>query len=225
MAGLADCADPDIPSAARPLCPRGHEVGWSPSHYIWGVSTVTRRFPGGPDRSDRHANALLGQFAFAVIRDQPLTYTWTVTKDVGRVFLTDGGTQAGDLLHLPSEAAIARDNTIHAEVSRAYIGGSPESRVQFPASLFRYYRYVTTPGWLTMLLLLVSIAAIGRQAIRRRRRSQARHTWDIVLLSGSALAVTAGAIATVASDYRYLLVVLPLLVVGGTLALDDLVPE
>jgi hypothetical protein len=37
------------------------------------------------------------------------------------------------------------------------------------------------------------------------------------------LAVTAGAVATVQTDYRYLLVALPLLVCGGALAFDDLI--
>lgn len=227
VAGLADCSDPDIPTAARSLCPVGSERGWSPSHYIWGASTVTRRFPGGPAGSDRRANALLGQFAFAVIRDQPVTYGWTMTKDIGRVFLTDGGTQASDLLGLPSEPAIARDNAAHAQIRRAYIAASPQSRVQFPASLFRLYRYVTTPGWLTMFLLLVSPAAVVRAVARRcrgRRPPPSAHTWEIVLLTGSTFAVTAGAVATIQVDYRYLLVVLPLLAAGGALALDDLLP-
>jgi hypothetical protein len=225
VAGFADCADHDIPAAARPLCPRGQEVGWSPSHYIWGVSAVRRRFPGGPAGSDQNANGLLGRFALAVIRDQPITYTWTVGKDVGRVFLTDGGTSASDLLRPPSEQTVAKDNAAHGGISRAYLADSAASRVQFPAGLFDSNRYVTTPGWLTTLLLLVSVAAVAWRALGRRRSTRASHTWEIVLLTGSAFASTAGAIATVASDYRYLLVVLPLLVVGGALGLDDLIPE
>jgi len=190
VAGFADCADADIPKDARDLCPPNAERGWSPSHYIWGRSVATERFPGGPPTHNDRANTQLGGFAFAVIRDQPVTYAWTVTKDVGRVFLTDGGTQASDLLsYAPHDPNVAQ-------------------------SIFRAYRYVTVPGWLTMLLLLSSIAAVARH----RRQ----HTWDIVLLSGSALAITAGAVATVQTDYRYLLSALPLLACGGALALDDL---
>jgi hypothetical protein len=118
------------------------------------------------------------------------------------VFLTDGGTQASDLLgYAPPNPTLAQ-------------------------SVFRAYRYVTVPGWLTMLLLLSSIAAVARNALRRNQRADPAerrgHTWDIVLLSGSALAITAGAVATVQADYRYLLSALPLLACGGALALDDL---
>ncbi len=197
VAGFANCADPHIPAEARSLCPVGVERGWYPSHYIWGRSVVTRRFPGGPSARNDRASALLERFAFAVIRDQPLTYAWTVSKDVGRLFLTDGGTQAADLLR------------------------SPPDHDRIAATLFRIYRYVTVPGWLTMLLLVASVAAIVLRIVRRDPTRQ-RQTWAIVLLSGSALAVTAGAVATVDADYRYLLVALPLLACGGALAGDDL---
>jgi hypothetical protein len=70
-------------------------------------------------------------------------------------------------------------------------------------------------------VLVASVAAIVLRIVRRDPTRQ-RHTWATVLLSGSALAVTAGAVATVDADYRYLLVVLSLLTCGGALAADDL---
>ena len=83
-----------------------------------------------------------------------------------------------------------------------------------PAGAVRSYRSaIHVPRPLLALLALASMAALVLRTTARR---------EVLLLAGSGLALVLGTAATAGFGLRYLLPSVPLLAVGGTLALRDL---
>jgi hypothetical protein len=69
------------------------------------------------------------------------------------------------------------------------------------------------PRPLLALLVLISAPAIGRGTRARK---------EILLLTGSGMALVMGTAATAGFGIRYLLPAVPLMAIGGTLAICDL---
>lgn len=217
VAGFADCAGAGIALAARPLCEtaaqrRSHPD--DPSWYVWFANSPAVRLFGGTEgggRSPRHANAVLGAFARRIVLNQPLDLLSAVSGDVLRYF-TPGATPFLDTRSATSLPASAEDEWVFPKVRRRYLP-AVDPRVQSPATLVRAYRRVIhVPRPVLALLALASLAALALR-VRMRR--------EVFLLSGSGLALIVGTAATAGFGLRYLLPAVPLLAIGGTLAIRD----
>ena len=225
VAGFANCSDPDIPVAARPLCPRGRQRGQSPDWYVWRLqSPANRMFPAGATSFGGRANSLLRSFAVAVIRDQPATYVNTIVNDTRLYFNTGSSVNNGGgywTLMLPTAQESEVSGVFAQKMREEYTTGT-WPHVQFPASLMRgYERAVHSQGWLLEVLAVAWIVAMlstliprGRRILRRRR--------EVFLLGGSALALMVGTVATVNYNPRFVLPAIPFLLGSGGLLLTDL---
>ncbi len=218
VAGFADCQGAGIASDARPLCETAAQRASHPDASIWYLfdpaSPAVRMF-GPISRSvaqQRRSDSILGQFALRIALHQPLTTASTVGLDFLRFF--EPGAAAFD----DSTGATVLPATASAEYIDDYalVQYVPTVRlsVHHPSGLLRSYGSVMhVPRPLLALLAIASIAAIALRLPQRR---------EVLLLSGSALALLAGTAATAGFAQRYLLCAVPLLAIGGTLALLQL---
>jgi hypothetical protein len=219
VAAFADCSGAGIPTAERPLCEssaqrQSHPS--SPTWYIWdGSSPASRLFHGGHQtrQTQEHANKILDSFAHKILLHHPLKYASVVGGDVLRYF-TPGATPFNDAVSatsLPRTAAAEPKN----EPDRRRVIPSVHPAVRAPAGLVRAYRaLIHVPRPVLALLALASLAAL---ALRLRARR------ELLLLAGAGLALVIGAAATAGFGLRYMLPAVPLLGIGGSLALGDLV--
>jgi hypothetical protein len=217
-AGFADCAGLKIPRVERPLCEtraQRHSHPDAPTWYIWdGSSPAARLFHGGHQtrQVQERANRVLGAFARRIIVHQPLEYLSTVGTDIVNYF-DPGATpfnDAGSATSLPIRAAA---EPVNDQVRRRVL---PDTRptVESPAGVVRSYRAaVHLPRPLLALLVLISALAMGFR-VRARR--------EILLLTGSGMALMVGTAATASFGIRYLLPAVPLMAIGGFLAAWDL---
>jgi Dolichyl-phosphate-mannose-protein mannosyltransferase len=217
VAGFADCAGAGIALAARPLCETAAQRSShpdDPSWYVWFAHSPAVRLFGGPEGggpSPGHSNAMLGAFARQIVLNQPLDVLTAVSGDVLRYF-TPGATPFLDARSATSLPASAEDEWVFPNVRRRYLP-AVHPRVRSPATLVRAYRRVIhVPRPLLALLALASLAALALRVPIRR---------EVLLLSGSGLALIVGTAATAGFGLRYLLPAVPLLAIGGTLALRD----
>jgi hypothetical protein len=218
VAGFADCQGAGTPSNARPLCETAAQRASHPDASVWYLfdpaSPAVRMF-GPISRSvatQRHSDSVLSQFALRITLHQPLTVVSTITLDFLRFF--EPGAAAFD----DSTGATVLPTAASAEYVDQYALNQyvPAVRLSVhpPSRLLRSYRSVIhVPRPLLALLAIASIAAIALRLPQRR---------EVVLLSGSALALLAGTAATAGFAQRYLLCAVPLLAIGGTLALLQL---
>lgn len=219
VAGFADCAGAAIPAGERALCEttaqrRSHPD--SPTWYIWvGSSPAARLFHGGHQtrETQEHANTILSAFARRIILHQPLGYARAVADDALRYF-TPGATPFNDAFSatsLPASAAAEPRN----ERDRQRVLPTVRPAVRSPAGLVRAYRDVIhLPRPALALLAVVSLIAVALRMVTRK---------EVLLLAGSGLALVVGTAATAGFGLRYLLPAVPLLGVGGSLALWALV--
>jgi hypothetical protein len=217
-AGFADCAGLKIPRVERPLCEtraQRHSHPDAPTWYIWdGSSPAARLFHGGHQtrQVQERANRVLGAFARRIIVHQPLAYISVVGTDIVNYF-NPGATpfnDAGSATSLPVRAAA---EPVNDQVRHRVL---PDIRptVQSPAGFVRSYRgAVHLPRPLLALLVLSSALALGLR-VRARR--------EILLLTGSGMALVVGTAATASFGIRYLLPAVPLMAIGGFLAAWDL---
>jgi hypothetical protein len=218
VAAFADCSGAGITKAERPLCEssaqrRSHPG--SPTWYIWdGSSPAAKLFHGGHQtrQTQEHANKILDSFAHRILFHHPLKYASVVGGDVLRYF-TPGAAPFNDAISatsLPRNAAAEPKN----EPDRRRVLPSVHPAVRAPAGLVRAYRaLVHAPRPVLALLALASLAAL---ILRLRARR------ELLLLAGAGLALVIGAAATAGFGLRYMLPAVPLLGIGGSLALGDL---
>ena len=219
VAGFADCAGAGIPHAERPLCEtsaqrRSHPD--SPTWYIWdGSSPAIKMFDGGHQsrQVQERANRVLGAFARRVIVHQPLDYLSAVATDVAHYF-TPGATPFNDAVSATSLPASAAAEPVNERVRHQILPGVRPS-IGSPAGFLRSYRQVIhVPRPLLAVLVLVS--AVGLVIGVRARR-------EILLFTGSGVALLAGTAATAGFGIRYLLPTVPLTAIGGAIAAWELV--
>jgi 4-amino-4-deoxy-L-arabinose transferase-like glycosyltransferase len=216
IAPIADCRGVDISREARPLCPpaktrEDHGSSW----YQWDPSSPARRLYGYSPPPE--ANQVLREFALAIIRAHPFEYAETVTRDFLGYFDPRGG--AVDLaLTLPT----GPNYEFSSHPIRPWVFPGLRTSVHEPASLMRAYSArIHTPRLFVGLAALV--AAIGLVvAAFRRPGAPVPHRHEIFLLLGMALALIVVPVVTIELLVRYLLPAVPLLLMGGTLAVADL---
>jgi hypothetical protein len=219
VAGFANCAGAGIVPDARFLCETPAQRAGHPDAPDWYIfdsgSRAVRRFGsyGSQSRPGVNSNATLAAFARRIILHQPLEYLDAVTSDLLRYF-TPGATAYADSVSATALPHTAAAEMIVPVVKRRYLP-SVHPQVRAPASLVRAYRGVIhVPRPVIALLALASLAALALRLPARR---------EVLLLSGSGLALIVGVAATAGFGIRYLLPAVPLLALGGSVATRDLV--
>jgi hypothetical protein len=223
---IADCGNADIPRDARPLCARNaRDRREGAAYHIWNADGPARRVFGGMSRdADEQArsNEILRDFAFAIIRDRPGTYTELVWDDFTRYFDADAGSRGNSDLavQLPQFGRLVGNNEIARD--RWFPGFVPH--VQPPAKRMRdYHETFHTPRPVMGALALAAVAALlVSAAAALLRRAPLPRRREVFLLSGAALAMLLGTAATSEFVLRYLIPVIPFIVVGGIAACADL---
>jgi hypothetical protein len=218
VAAVADCAGAGVPGAQRPLCestPQRRSHPDSPTWYIWdGSSPAARLFHGGHQtrETQEHANRVLAAFARRIIVHQPLDYIRLVGGDALRYF-TPGATPFNDAVSATSLPATAGAEPRN-ERDRRRVLPTVHPAVRSPAGLVRAYRDpIHVPRPVLALLALTALVAVALRTAKRK---------EVLLLAGSGLALVLGAAATAGFGMRYLLPAVPLLGIGGSLAVRDL---
>ena len=224
---IADCGNADIPREARPLCARNErDRREGAGYHIWNADGPARRVFGGMSRDSRaqeRSNEILGDFAWAIIRERPGRYAELVWDDFLRYFDDDEASRGNSDLavQLPQFGRLVGLNAVARD--RWFPGFTPHVRP--PAKRVRdYHETVHTPRPLMGVLALAAVVALLVSAVAAllRRRPLPRRR-EVFLLSGAALAMLLGTAATSDFVLRYLIPVVPLLVCGGVAAGADLV--
>jgi hypothetical protein len=179
-----------------------------------GGSPAARLFHGGHQtrQVQARANHILSDFARRVIAHQPLQYLDAAASDFVRYF-EPGVTPFNDAI---SATALPRTASAEASSPRVRRRVLPDLHptVSSPASFLRSYRSaIHVPRPVLALLAIASLLAVLLRTAARRQ---------VLLLSGAGLLMLAGTAATAGFGLRYLLPSVPLLAIGGGLALRDL---
>jgi hypothetical protein len=223
---IADCRGADVPAEARPLCDRtARDRREGAAFHIWNADGPARRLFGGmssdPAVQDR-SNRVLREFALAIIRDRPGEYANLVWDDFMRYFDPSAASRGNsDLaITLPERARLVRRN---AQARDRWFPGY-EPRIREPAALMRDYQdRARTPRRLLGLLALAALAALALALVSRRLGlGELPRRREVLLLTGSGLAMLLGTAATSEFVVRYMIPAVPLLVCGGVAALADL---
>jgi hypothetical protein len=223
VAQIADCSRFTPPTGTQSLCETRAERGaHRPVYYLWNPNSPARR-KFGDVSSDRVANDRLRSFARAAVKADPGSYAGVVASDFASYFVPGRASPAA------SDAAITfpeRPRTeppfMNVTLRDAYEPGY-DPAVHAPAGALRAYaRVAHAPRWLLAIAALAALAArVG--SVLARGRGCFRRAPEVLLFSGSALLMLAGATATSAFVVRYVVPLAPLLLVGGAVAAADLV--
>jgi hypothetical protein len=218
VAGFAVCPAAGIPSTERALCETARQRAAHPgaaTWYIWdGSSPAVRLFHGGHQNREvqERANRTLRGFADRIIEHQPLDYADATFSDVLRYF-TPGATPFNDSISATSLPRTSADEASSQRVRRRVLPHVHPS-VNPPAGILRSYRNVVhVPRPVLALLVVAALAALLLRTPSRR---------EILLFAGSGVLVIIGTSGTAGFGLRYLLPAVPLLAIGGAVALNDL---
>ena len=230
VAELADCGRFSPPSGTAALCPTGtigdpDGSGDPAAYYQFSPYSPARRtfgdLYGAPAEERLHANSRLRDFALAAIEDRPLRFTGLVAAETLRFFRPGEMSRVAaydEPILFPEDP---RPVEAVAEGAREAYAPGYVPRAGAPArTLAAYGRLLHTPRWLVGLLVLATLAALVACA-SARWRPVLRHRRASFLLVGSALALLVGSALT-HFEPRYLVPVVPLVLVGGGLAVWDL---
>jgi hypothetical protein len=223
VAEIGSCTGVDVPAAGRALCRRtARDSREGAAFHLWSPEGSAHRafgrLTGDPERKQR-LNAIMRDHALAIIRARPLTYAGMVASDFLRYF--EPGVESryvsDSALSLPASGALMQ---LDPRVKRSFFP-EVESRVHEPAGLVRtYHRVVHTPRWLLgCLIVLVTFGLLLPVFTRGRMRMP--HWREILLLTGTSIAILIGATATSEFVLRYLVPVAPLILAGGVAASVD----
>jgi hypothetical protein len=216
-AALADCTRFEPPAGTAPLCePSGHAER-PPVFYVWAPESPAQRLYGhvGAPGSDDP----LRDFAVATVRSRPLAFAGRVGEDLLRYADPGAASPGGSdgAITLPEEPR-TQPGWLDVEARDAYVPGY-EPEVSPPAGLARAYAGAIR---FPRPLLVVLVALPPALAVVALRRRPARWLPEVALLSGSGVALVAGATLTSAFVVRYMVPALPLLVAGAALAIAAL---
>jgi len=217
VAGFADCNGLKLEAAARPLCESEAQRASHPSApdwYIWSPSPAQRLFKPATESisSVASTNAVLSSFSDTIIRQQPLAFVDATLSDFARYF-TPGATAYGDAISATSLPLSARAEARDPAARKRDLPGL-RLAVRSPAGLVRRYRSIIhVPRPVLALLALAAVLALLTRVPARR---------EILLLSGSGLALLLGTSATGGFALRYLVPAVPLLAIGGAIALTQI---
>jgi hypothetical protein len=213
VAGFADCDGVKLETAARPLCEsvsqRAAHPG-APDWYIWGPSPARRLFNPAHESISSIAptNAILSSFSDTILRQQPLAFADATLSDFARYF-TPGATAYGDAVSATSLPLSAHAEATAPATRRRYLPGLRVS-VRSPSGFVRRYRSIVhVPRPVLALLALAALLALLRRVPARR---------EILLLAGTGVLLLLGTAATGGFALRYLIPAVPLLAIGGSMA-------
>jgi hypothetical protein len=227
-AHAADCVTLKLPADERPLCP-------TPAQALhFGVDGLVNSLMSPRVEYDP-VNVRLGveedtiplqrQFAYAVIKQQPMRVIGDITRDSIKIFALTRNTVNGDTLikrwqfqnvYPTFPPGITLTGSSSASNLFASAGGGGPARVDRPAAIvLRFYQLNGgyTPGPLFLLALLAGIAGIFTSG---RRRDPNNLGLACLLVTGSAVAVLLGA-DLYEFSWRYQLPALVTLPVAGAL--------
>jgi hypothetical protein len=217
VAGFADCNGMKIEPAARGLCETSAQRAshpTAPDWYIWGPSPAQRLFHPGTQSIAQVAltNRVLESFSRTMIVHHPLDFVDATLSDFVRYFTPDA---------VPYNDAVSATSLPRSPAHEAHSAATQQRdlpglklHVRSPAGFVRAYRGVLhVPRPLLALLALAALLAVWRRVPARR---------EIFLLAGSAVMILLGTAATGGFALRYLLPAVPLLAIGGGLALAQL---
>ncbi len=217
VAGFADCDGITLGPQARKLCETpaqraGHPD--APDWYIWGPSPAQRLFDPAnqPASAVGPTNQVLESFSRTMIRHHPFSFVTVTLADFARYFTPDA-TPYNDAV---SATSLPRTAATEATSPTTQQRDLPALRVAVrgPESFMRSYRRILhVPRPVLALLALASLLAVCLRVPARR---------EIFLLAGSAVIVLLGTAATGGFALRYLLPAVPLLAIGGSLAVAQL---
>ncbi len=217
VAGFADCTGIRLEPEAQRLCEtRAQRAGHpsAPDWYIWGPSPAQRLFH--PDTQSiaevAPTNRVLESFSRTMIVHHPLDFADAALSDFLRYF-TPGAVPYNDAVSATSLPRSPRAEARSAATQRRDLPGL-RLRVRSPAGFVRAYRGVVhVPRPVLALLALAALAAVCLRVPGRR---------EIFLIAGGAVMILLGTAATGGFALRYLLPAVPLLAIGGSVALAQL---
>ena len=212
-APFADCTRFDPPAGTRVLCeqtPPDSRPGGN--HYAWVAGPARRQF-GGPPIGDE----VVGRFARAAIRAQPLDYLEAVGTDLVR-YVAPGFNARPDSGHLPGDSRFPpSDRSAEGQVLGALepLYGPQRLDVRSGSDLLEAWSGVVRLHGALIALLLVGALAAGVVLRGPPRRAA---------LALGAVSVAMLAVPALISEYshRYAVPLAPLLAVCAALAADAL---
>ena len=213
VSSFADCAQLEVPTRLRPLCPTGPPAKRAdPDWYVWSANS--------PANSGRFSEQDLTDFDELVIRGQPLAYLAGTAAKTLHYFLP--GRYAGRFdyctgwWNFPGPRRY-RPHTCHARLATRGFGLEPTPHHMQDGSarlLVGYQDWVHTPGPVLGALALVGLSGL----VPHRRRGTGRDAMDGVFCVAIGLALAAAPSATTLFDYRYGLPLLAVMPMGAALA-------
>ena len=214
---IAECGKIDYRPADRGLCsqpsPPGERRRGS-VFYLWDEESPARRRFGSQWEGDpEESNRVLGSFARHVIRQRPGAYAQMVAAEFGLYF--DPRNRHHGAPRLPSEPGEAP--AVIDERTRLRLVPGYQPSQSFPDDATRWY-VDRIHAWRAMMGLLAVLALVAVAAMFRRGAPPGRRS-EIMVFSGSGLAMLLGSVATNDFELRFLVPCVPLLVIGGTLGL------
>jgi hypothetical protein len=217
VAGFADCRGVSLAPSARRLCETDAQRAShprAPDWYIWGPSPAQRLFhPSTQSRADvAPTNRVLESFSRTMIVQHPLDFASATLSDFVRYFTPDA-VPYNDAVSATSLPRSTRREAHSRATQRRDLPGLT-LHVRAPAGLVRSWRGVVhVPRPLLALLALAALAAVCLRLPARR---------EIFLFAASAVMILLGTAATGGFALRYLLPAVPLLAIGGGIALAQL---
>jgi hypothetical protein len=217
VAGFADCNGIRLEAAERRLCETSAQRAShpdAPDWYIWGPSPAMREFHPGTQSIAQVAptNRVLESFSRTMIVHHPLDFVGATLSDFVRYF-TPGAVPYNDAVSATSLPRSAALEAASPATQRRDLPGL-KLEVQSPSGVVRAYRGVVhVPRPLLALLALAALWALLLRVPGRR---------EIFLFAGSAVMLLLGTAATGGFALRYLLPAVPLLAIGGGIAVAQL---
>jgi hypothetical protein len=227
-AHATDCATLKLPANQQPLCP-------TPAQALkFGVDGLVNN-PGSPRVEYDPVNVRIGveedtiplqrEFAYAVIKQQPMRVVGDITRDSIKIFALTRNTVAGDTpikrwqfqnVYPTFPPGITAKGSHSATRVFAAAGGGGKARVRRPLAVgLRFYQLDGgyTPGPVFLLGLLLGLGGIFTFG---RRRDPDHLSLACLLITGSAVAVLLGA-DLYEFSWRYQLPALVTLPIAGAL--------
>jgi hypothetical protein len=218
VGSIAKCDGIDVAREARRLCdrpPRADHEGQS--FFMFNRASPARRAFGGisaDSKRQARTNQILRHFAVQVIEKHPGAYAKLVAGDFLRFFRPGPHARyhEDNTVEFPAHARIRFDD----RRTRHRLFPGLHAHASAPAGVLRAYGKVFhTSRPLVALMTLISLLGLGVGLRRRDPRAQA-----IFLPLGMAVLTLLGAAATASFALRYLVPVVALFTIGGTLSIE-----
>lgn len=219
VAEIANCRDLTLPKQDRALCPNDQiPHPYAPEAWIWESRSPAVRTLGTPGAEN---DATVRAFALEVIRQRPLSYLEIVSRDFLLTFRPGSG-YLGQAITLPSPhdtdvlQEVGPDQSVRSEYFPKY---HRQIRSGFQ-TLRSYVQIAHTQRWLLGALALIAVMVL--LAGFTRLGAELRFRAEIFLLVGTALSILVVTVAINEYQTRTVLPVIPLLLLAGVVAFEDI---